>query len=401
MAYLINRNPPGRTPFLHGLLQYLVHHWGRGPYRIKDLYFDPNRSPDIHDFSPCSEIRNGEPSCMFLQNSSSDAKCGNVNSVLLDTQKGKNISDNFNALDGLGLITRTKVQDEQTDTAVLTDLGWNFVNTERDTFEWEELFREAVLNYGPFIGFYAKAQKLFPNQIFKYSSIPFGYPEPSEKVVFEGEPVTLSAGSKPDSTTRTRSSLSRWGLAAGFFKVADQIVETPSQPSQVENYSYLMSKVNRSSYCLTPRQFFPLNKKVDRPLSYENLTKDTRSLRERGQQFQREATLFFEEKIRNRRLAIVFLLSTAFEAGKVLNFDFMVEQLSEDSMFVVQHKDFAEVMRTELDIAYIAGAPFKVIENLLQPLCKVNLEVLCDGAPTEAVSFLESISQKSNMFISL
>ena len=393
MAYLINRNPSGRLLCLHGLLQYVAHHWGSGPYEIKNFKFDATKSPNIHDFSPCSSMEYGFQSCMYLDNPSSLAGCGLVNSLVEDTQKSKSASDIFNALDGLGFITR------QEGKATITALGKDFIDAERESLEWECVARKGVQNYGPFAGLVHLASKFEVDISWRRNQINLGFTDTGEEVEYEGETVVLSTGSQDDTITRSRSSLISWGVATGFFVPSSLVKAVKKCPSQVQNYNYLMDRKQGDGFTNTDLVYENPTEFIGRPLSYNQLVKSIRSLRENGQASQRNASIHWEEIIKNRRLAIAFALHTSARTGKPLIFNKFVDELAKMPNFVVDASRVLETMTSELGNALVIGTPFNLLEgNRLQGLRSVDLNVLCSGAQQAIVDQLSELFSKDELF---
>lgn len=392
MSYLINRNPSGRLLCLHGLLQYVAHHWGDGPYEIKNFKFDSTKSPDIHEFSPCLSMEYGFRSCIYLDNPSSLAGCGMVNSLVEDTQKSKSASDVFNALDGLGFITRIGNK------ATITSLGKRFIATERESPEWEQLAREGAQNYGPFAGLISLASEFPISNVWTRKQINLGFAETGEEVSFNGEHVTLSTGSQDDTITRSRSSIISWGVATGYF-VPSKFAVTSSEPSQVKFHDYLMGSKSSDGFFNTDLVYEQNNSVVARPLSYNQLVKSIKSLRENGQEAQRNASLQWETVIKNRRLAIAFALNQSALLGKPLVFERFVDYLSGLKGFVINRHDLKATMVSELGNAFVIGTPFKLVSpELLQGLRVVDLNVLSTGADLEITDKLQNLVTESSLF---
>ena len=395
MAYLINRNPSGRLLCLHGLLQYVNHHWGDGPYEIRNFKFDATKSPDIHDFSPCASFDYGFKSCVYLDNPASLAGCGLVNSLVEDSQKSKSASDVFNALDGLGFTSR------EGNKASITGLGRLFVDTSRDSPEWEKIARIGAQNYGPFAGLLFLASRLPQGTVWYRKQIQLGFAETGEEVDFQGEVVTLSTGSQSDTMTRSRSSIISWGVATGFF-IPEKPTRTPENldaPAQVAHREYLMGPKWGDGFFNSDLVFQEDDSVVERPLSYHQLVKSIRSLRENGQAIQRQASLRWESVVKNRRLAIAHMLHQSAVLAKPLNFSAFVSELSLLPDFVVNKSEMESTMISELGNAFVIGTPFTVVsEELLQGRRRVDLEVLNTGAEPQITEQLMNLTSNSSLF---
>lgn len=393
MAFLINRNPSGRLLCLHGLLQYVQHHWKDGPYEIKNFKFDSSKSPNIHAFSPCATTEYGFQSCIYLDNPSSLAGCGLVNSLVEDTQKSKSASDIFNAFDGLGFITRNG------NTANITDLGTEFIACDRSSAQWELIARKGAQNYGPFAGLIFLTSQLPKEKKWNRKDISLGFSETGEEVAFEGGLVTLSTGSQNDTITRSRSSIISWGVATGYFSPGKTRPEKSKSPSQVTNYNYLMAPKWTDGFWNSDLVYETNTSIVQRPLSYNQLVKSIKSLRENGQEAQRNASLQWETVIKNRRLAIAYALHRSAEINKPLIFDEFFAQLSVSRDFVVSSPNFAQTLAAELGNAFVIGTPYTLLKgNLLQGVRKVNLDVLTSGADSKVIEFLEKLSSRPTLF---
>lgn len=142
---------------------------------------------------------------------------------------------------------------------------------------------------------------------------------------------------------------------------------------------------------------FPNTNITDRPLNYDNLTKMNFCLRENGQSIVREATMYYEAKIKNRRFAILYLLNLAFQHKTAVALSDIIDVMKEDkSKFVVSEIDLEETISTEVEIAFMAGIPY-VWRNMngklyLQPIKGLNMKELEVGAPEDVINFLKQYS---------
>ena len=337
----------------------------------------------------------GFRSCVYLDNPSSLAGCGLVNSLVEDSQKSKSASDIFNALDGLGFITR------QGSIATITELGLRFIEADRSSFEWQEIAKIGTQNYGPFAGLVFLASLLPRNQAWVRKQITLGFSETGEEVDFQGELVTLSTGSQDDTITRSRSSIITWGVATGFFipRASEGLVGDGAIPPQVTFKDYLMGPKWRDGFFNSDLVYTPNTSIVERPLSYNQLVKSIRSLRENGQEAQRQASLRWETVIKNRRLAIAYALHQSASIGKPLVFREFIDALSRMPDFVISQEDLEQTMVSELGNAFVIGTPYRLVsQDLLQGIRSVNLEVLSSGADPRIKDQLLTLTAKSALF---
>jgi hypothetical protein len=125
------------------------------------------------------------------------------------------------------------------------------------------------------------------------------------------------------------------------------------------------------------------------------MTKSTKALRERHQEAERSLSLKYEPIVKNRRFAIVYLLSKCANNNKSLNFSKLLKQLSmHPEIFVINKSDFSRVLDIELAIANISGIPFVPHGDKLEPQTRLNLKKLSEGAPNNLIKTLDSIYEK-------
>lgn len=391
MAFLVNRTAAARIECLHALAQLIVSKFGTygKPFSLKDVKFDRN-GDNIHSY--CSLLREDDivgAYCRFKENPLDDAGCSITNGVNSDSTKSKEVSNTINAMHALGFVERKgrKVR--------ITSLGVNFAKTKYGTDEMQKIIKRAVVNYGPIVGILARLQANYKiGDTFNVGEISVGYPDPMESVNYNGEPVILSAGSKQDSNTRTKSCILAWLTTAGYIKPMNV---TPS----ISPYAHIAYReyINREHRMEQMYEIveFPSTEKTERPLNYNNLTKMNFCLRENGMESVREATMYYEEKIKNRRFAILYLLNLAYENQTTLAVNDIVEVLrSEPSLYVVSDYELEETINAEIEIAFMAGIPYVMIlsnnKYRLQPIKGININELKEGAPEELIKNLETYS---------
>ena len=394
MAYLINRNPSGRLICLHALASYLANRFSNGRFRLNDLKYDANCQYNIHQ--TCKLLIKlpavNFPVCPYLDNPLSQAKCYLTQSIQEDKQKSKSASDAFNALEGLGLINR------EDRLGYITKDGLEFVQNSYFDTKTLKLIRQAVLKYGPFFSllFLCNEHKDSQN-IIKRENIRIGYPETQEILMRNGRSILLSTGSQDDTITRTRSVLFAWGVTAGFFLPVG--LQHPKDDStwHTDLLPFIRDeKWTVHNYEVFPGDSFTEGKPyVDRPLSYSAMTKSTKALRERNQEEQRGVTLELEGIIKNRRFAISYLLALASEQNFGVHFDSLVTELASNApLFVIDKQNLANVMHSELNIAFATGIPFYEKNRVLFPLTRLNIGELTFGAPAQVSDILRNVSTR-------
>lgn len=394
MAYLINRNTSGRLPCLHGITQYIQAAYGKEYFGINDIKFNPRAKYNIHDFSPCAVKApdSGIVYCRYLQNKYSPSKCALVQSVDYDPQKSKLASDIINALDGMALITR------EGDKSRLTSFGEKFAATKFNSKEWLILARDAVLNYGPFVGMLIQADLRSKSDNVRRADLEIGYPNTRETMQMGSVEVELSTGSQDDTNTRTRSVLLSYAVNTGYL-----IPDTLNGPAihsdmwhKVVNDKIMAKRWPAYTRFFINRDIFPSSKlTIARPLSYSNLTKSVRSLRERGQEQVRLATMQADEKVMNRRFALAYLLANASNEDKAINFDALTRFMRQHEEFVVNQGSFEDTMREEIGTAFIVGLPVEVRGTTLKPLTKIDIGVLSYGAPQAILDKVHQMSKEN------
>ena len=390
MAFLINRTAAARIECLHALAQLIVEKFGTygRPFNLKDVKFDHN-AVNIHQY--CTLLNEDDlvgKYCRFKENPLDDAGCSITNGVLSDTTKSKEVSNTINAMHALGFVERVgrKVK--------ITSFGVRFAKAKYGTADMQAIIKKAVLNYGPVVGVMYGLSGYKPGDTFNVSEINVGYPSPKEFVEYNGSLVELSAGSTQDSNTRTKSCILAWLTQGGYIKPV-HFKPTDSPYPHIAYRDYINSEHRMGQIYEIVE--FPNTEITDRPLNYDNLTKMNFCLRENGQSVVREATMYYETKIKNRRFAILFFLNLAFQNDTAVALSDIIDVLKEDKgKFVVSEDDLEETILTEIEIAFMAGIPY--VERYmngklyLQPTKGLNLEELEVGAPQDVINFLNNYS---------
>ena len=396
MAYLINRNPAARFECLHALVKLIYSNYGtKHSFSLNDVKYN-SEEDNVHNY--CTLLKQSDfdiTYCPYLQNPLSAAGCNMTNGIDCDTTKSKEVSNTINALHALGFVTRNNRS------VILTQAGKAFAECSLGTKEAQQLISEAVVRYGPAIGVLKQITDLANiGGVFSTRDIYVGYPKPTEKVDYHGFPVYISSGSQDDSNTRTKSCILAWLTAGGYirprtleptrqgefphFKFKDYL----NQPHRGESYYQYVTKApfaNDSSFI------------TSRPLDYDNLTKLTGALRENDMAPVREATMLYEPRIKNRRLAIVYLLNKAYQEGKTLNLKGLLNFFEKSpSLFIVSATNHDAVVQEELKIADMAGIPFDILDDnkniLLKPVAGLDVQELTHGAPEFIIQLLSSFT---------
>lgn len=392
MSILINRNPSGRLICLHALTKTLNEKFGRDKFTINDLKYDENASTNIIDF--CELLIDNSSIdhhvCPYLNNPLSNARCYLTQSKTDDTQKSKSASDAMNALDGLGFVKRND------DYANLTDSGIMFGNHDFASENWLSIAKKAVLSYGPFVGMlYKISLKNINGQIkIKKSDVHVQFPQTHEQIKSGSTTVQLSTGSESDTNTRTRAIMFSWAVSTGFAIPSNYNCPTNKKQWHVETRDIV--EKNRWSYSkynfYIPQNLFNDKHYVDNPLNYSWLTKSIRSLRERGQESIRRASLNNDARIKNRRFAIVYALAKYSECGAILDFKNLIEKLkTEPDLFIINEDEFMHVMQRETQIAPLCGIPFSYNDKMMTPLTRINIPELCRGAPDIVINKIDDM----------
>jgi hypothetical protein len=394
MAYLINRNPPGRIECLHNLCKFISSKYNIGEqFNMKDIKYNPQENNILNH---CNLLKSNSllniKYCPYKDNPLNTSGCSLTNGVNDDTTKSKEISNTVNALDSLGFLYRRKRNIE------ITHQGLLFAKTEYNSIEMLQIIRKAVSGYGMFIGFLAQIKLLGKNS-FDTNEITLGYPNSNEKILYEGNSIIISSGSESDSNTRTKSCLLAWGISCGFFipeNLDNDSYDADTIYQEVTRNYTLAKKRNLRKYKIKnfPDYLFNGNHIVTKPLDYNNLTKNTGALRENNQAKIRELTLKVEPKIKNRRYAIIYALNKAYLEKTTLDFDSLIDFLNNyPDLFIVNQESFDDVMYSELNIAFMVGTPFSIgIDNELKPLVGVDMSEVNLGAPADLINVMNKFN---------
>ena len=389
MAFLINRTAAARIECLHALAQLIVEKFGSygKPFNLKDIKFDRN-TENIYSF--CSLLRKDDIAgyyCRFKENPLDEAGCSITNGILSDSTKSKEVSNTINAMHALGFVKRVGRNIR------ITSFGYNFSKTKYDSKEMHQIIKKAVQNYGPVVGVLTWLEKNYKiGDKFNTGDITVGYPAPEEHVKHNSEKVMLSAGSTQDTNTRTKSCIIAWLTTAGFIRPIN-IKPSVSIYPQIAYRDYI-NREHRNKQDFEILEF-PSVHKTEHPLSYNNLTKMNSSLRENGMEAVRDATRHYEEKIKNRRFAILYLLNLAYESKTTITIEQIINIMQDHpSLFIVSDMELEDTINTEIEIAFMAGITYviRIINGVsrLQPLCGLNIKELEEGAPQKLIDTLNA-----------
>lgn len=389
MAFLINRTAAARIECLHALAQLIVAKFGTyaTQFKLKDVKFD-RESVNIHSF--CTLLRQDDivgSFCRFKENPLDDAGCSITNGILSDSTKSKEVSNTINAMHALGFVERDGRK------VMITSFGVRFAKAKYGTEEMQEIISKAVLKYGPIVGVLTRLKSQYKvGDQFNSNEIEIGYPTTNEIVEYNGSTVELSTGSTTDSITRSRSCALAWLTTAGYIKPAN-IKPAKSQWAHIAFRDYINREHRMEQIYEIVK--FPIFDATEIPLSYNNLTKLNSALRENGQSLVREATMMFEERIKNRRFAILYLLNLAFDNDAEISIDDIMSVMrSKPSTYIVSDDNLEETINNEIEIAYMAGIPYSIHYRgttcYLHPLKGLNVAELAVGAPQEVINDLKS-----------
>ncbi len=391
MASIINRKQTGRIISLHAELKYLKARYGSNAFELKGLKYDESEKFNPLQFFDLVKIHPslGIKYDPYLENPLSKAKFHLTQSIQYDTQKSKSVSECLNALEALGWVNK------HGNTSTLSETGLVIADLPYKNKEFYHLARKSVLGYGIFVGFLYKCkQKMDKNNVVIRDDIVIGYTNTHELVKEDNVSIPLSMGSQLDTIVRTRSTLFAWAITTGFSLPFGFPIPKNQELWHVETLSEIAKKLWTWSKfkMFIPGDLFDGSFEVSRPLSYKQMTKSTRALRERGQSLVRLASMKAEEKVKNRRFAIVYALADASSKGKIINFDnFLDKLLQYPNLFIVDAKEFKTVMNKEKDIAIISGIPFSENNGVIKPLTKIKTSILAEDAPDNLLTTLNKI----------
>lgn len=391
MAFLINRKAPSRIECLYSLVKFLYSNYGEKSFTLDDCMYSRDED-NIHHY--CSLIVETDfgYKCPYKESPLSDAGCYITNGKLDDSTKKKEVGNTINALHGMGFLHRDNHK------VFVTQLGVKLVSLDLFSLEAASLIKNAVLSYGPVVGVIDEIDNINEDGIFNASEIAVGYPSTEELVLESGSYITISSGSTTDANTRSRSCYLSWLVTAGVIEPVGVLPDNNSEIPYDKYRSFLNAdtlKARKYRILISPQDIYEQIKYTKRPLDYVNLTKLTRALRENGQAPVREVTMRYENRIKNRRFAIIYLLNEAYKNQTFLDFEALLSlMLSNPEMFVISNDSFREVLLSELHIANVTGIPFFACTEegkmRLFPKLGVSIDELSIGAPSSLIKLLKT-----------
>ena len=397
MSAIINRTPTGRLISLQTELKYIEAKYGKNTFTLNGMKYDATYKFNQLKFFPLAKKNEFGLYDPYLSNPLSKAGFHLTQSVQLDNQKSKSVSECLNALQALGW-----VEEGTSRVAKVSERGKEVAKLQYEDPKFLELARRSVLGYGVFVGFLYKISiKNTKDKIIDKDDVKIGYINTNETIEQKGKEIPLSTGSEEDTIIRTRSALFAWAITTGFALPLGHKIPKNKALWHVETLDVIKEK--RWSWdkikVYVNNDLFNGKHYVEKPLSYTYMTKSTKALRERGQELIRSSSLSVETKVKNRRFAIVYALGTAAENGKRLNFRTFITDLGKfPDLFVIDRSNFDNVMETEKDIAITSGIPFIEENDVLKPLTKINLSELKTGAPDNVVSAVTNILKTNGVF---
>jgi hypothetical protein len=424
MPNLINRDPPGRLSCIHAFLRSIKYRFGTNSFTGEEAKHKVGGKDNSIDYCTCAKEYSPETAlvtgdkkyCPFLRAGSSKSYCYLINSNLLDTQKSKAVGEAIQALEALGLCTRTLNSLKRLRYANLTSAG---IEISKYTFFEQQVrayYNQEIVNYGPIVGFLhfldmGKGSVLKHSEISRYMGRPNNY----DKVTLStGDEVILNDGDARDARTRTTGALQAWLTYAGYISptlgkisgTVDSFFETDRyycNPRNKLGYSKIF--LNKSKV----RQFFGNMPFVKRPLSYDFFVKGAGAAREYSQrslsgvQLENLALKEYGSKVRNRRLLLMFSFSLASMQGRGLNLRMLARHSNfRNSPFVVDPDTHEKILlESEADFLIIAGAPFiRSVDNfeVIYPRTKIDIDMLRKENPY-LTSSLEKIVSNRMIFV--
>lgn len=394
MALLLNRKYGSRLECLYYILKSRYEKFGTSnKFKLKDLKYDETDCNNVQNY--CKLLQNiiDRKCCPFLENKLDSSKCYATGSVVRDSTKSKAASDICGSLEALGFIQRHHGNNYS-----ITENGKQWVNSDFNSQEWENIALQGVLSYGVMIGLLYKFASL--PDTFSYSGVYISYPQTYEVVRYTSDGnedmiISISTDSQRDSNTRTMTRLLNWcvtvgllepvGVSGGDSKIAHLKYRDFINAEELTIRNFKKTKILKSLFA---NKIYVAN-----PLAYKRLHKNVASLRENGGEDLRTATLKYNDNILNRRFVFVYALNHFSKKDLPLNFKLLIETMNVyKDKFVTEMNDLADIMETEREIAYIAGIPFIENDNaMLYAQTTINEDVLTEEIPNDILDIAKKI----------
>jgi hypothetical protein len=421
MPNLINRDPPGRLSCVHAFLRSLWYRFDGDSFTgIKAKHVVGAQQNPI-EYCKCAReysrgtilVTGNRRYCPFLRAGSSKSCCYLVNSNLLDSQKSKAVGEAIQALEALGLCSRKLGALDRLEYAKLTESGIEIAKLDFFEQSAKQYYVNEIVNYGPAVGFLHVLDMLEKSEV-KHSEISkhMGRPNNNDEVTLSnGCELVLNDGDTKDAKTRTAGALQAWLTYAGYVRPTFK----ESSDSIIEADSYFCDRKNRLGYdrVFQDRKrivgFFDNRPLVRRPLSYNSYIKGLGAAREYSQrsdsgvQTENLALKEFGQKVKDRRLLLMFSYSLASAKSKAINLrKLAISSNFDNSPFVVDADTHEKVLvDSEVSFLTIAGAPFlrsKRDYEVIHP--RVNVE--CDRLKKEnpfLTPLMEKIVSSQGVFV--
>lgn len=393
MSLLLNRKYGSRLECLYYILQCTYANYGMAQsFSLGDLKFGAG-SHTVHQY--CGQLTQvlGRQCCPYLSNPLDASKCYATQSIQSDSTKTKAASDIGGSLEALGMIEKKSARKY-----VIAARGIQWLQSKYGTAQWEDIARQGVLSYGVAVGFLSKISE-FPDT-FSRAGLYLSYPTTKEVVQYidaagQSKTITLSEESKKDSNTRTKTRLIAWAVTTGLLEPVG--VKGDASPLAHLKYRDFLNQDKQSKQTFKKtalgKTVFDQKFLVENPLSYRRLQKNVASLREKGGEDLRAATLQHKESILARRYVFVYALAQHSVQNKGLDFTKLVQLMQQEALFYFSSGGNAmQIMQSESDIAEIVGIPFTVEDNgLFWAKTTIRLSVLNEEAPAHLVRRAEQM----------
>lgn len=396
MSMLLNRKYGSRLECLYYILKSCYAKYGLNTFfSLKDLKYSEEDEFNTHKFCGLLIDCVGIKCCPYLVNPLNSSKCYATQSVISDTTKSKAVSDIGGSLEALGFIKRYNNQFK------ITLLGEKWIQSDFYSDDWENIARTGVLSYGPVIGFLFKIKEL--DDIFSYSGIYLSYPQTEESVMYLDENnnekiVNISTDSQRDSNTRTMSRIIGWCVTVGLIEPCG--VNTKNDCCAHLKYRDFINSgelvVRRFKKTELYNSLFSEKQIINNPLSYARLHKNVGSLRENGGEDLRRATLEYNKNILNRRFVFVYVLNHFSKENKNLSFNLLLQKMVKyRQYFFTELNDPAQIMSTEMEVAFIAGIPFSIVDgDNICPHTIINNDVLLEDVDNSILNLANKIIEE-------